>query len=123
MRILPIATLACALVASPSAPLQALPAGTLESVVSVLPVWLGRPQGGAGGRPGAAPEGSGVVLRPGLVVTAWHVVKPARRIDIRLSDGRLLPAQLAAKDAASDIALLRVDASLPPIEIAPAPQL
>ena len=104
-------------------PSGALPADTLESVVSVLPVWPGRPQGGAGGRPGVAPEGSGVVLKPGLVATAWHAVEPARRIDVRLSDGRILPARLVAKDAASDIALLRVDARLPPIGIAPAPRL
>ena len=104
-------------------PAQALPAGTLESVVSVLPVWPGRPQGGAGGRPGVAPEGSGVVLKPGLVATAWHAVEPARRIDVRLSDGRILPARLVAKDAASDIALLRVDARLRPIGTAPAPRL
>ena len=104
-------------------PAYTLPAETLESVVSVLPVWPGRPQGGAGGRPGTAPEGSGVVLRPGLIATAWHAVEPARRIDIRLSDGRILPARLLAKDSASDIALLRVDARLRPIELAPAPQL
>ena len=104
-------------------PAGALPAETLESVVSVLPVWPGRPQGGAGGRPGVAPEGSGVVLKPGLIATAWHAVEPARRIDVRLSDGRILPARLVAKDAASDIALLRVDARLPPIGIAPAPRL
>lgn len=104
-------------------PAQALPAETLESVVSVLPVWPGRPQGGAGGRPGVAPEGSGVVLKPRLVATAWHAVEPARRIDVRLSDGRILPARLVAKDAASDIALLRVDAGLRPIGTAPAPRL
>ena len=108
---------------APSLPAEALPAETLESVVSVLPVWPGRPQGGAGGRPGVAPEGSGVVLKPGLVATAWHAVEPARRIDVRLSDGRILPAKLLAKDAASDIALLRVDAGLRPIAVAPAPQL
>ena len=105
------------------APAKALPADTLKSVVSVLPVWPGRPQGGAGGRPGAAPEGSGVVLRPGHIATAWHVVEPARRIDVRLSDGRILPARLIAKDAASDIAVLGVSAGLTPIRIAPAPRL
>ena len=102
---------------------NALPADTLKSVVSVLPVWPGRPQGGAAGRPGVAPEGSGVVLRPGHIATAWHVVEPARRIDVRLSDGRILPARLIAKDAASDIAVLGVSAGLTPIRIAPAPRL
>ncbi len=111
------------LAGAPSPPVQALPAETLESVVSVLPVWPGRPQGGAGGRPGAAPEASGVAVKPGLVATAWHAVEPARRIDVRLSDGRILPAELVAKDAASDIALLRVDAGLRPLAVAPAPQL
>ena len=105
------------------APANALPGDTLKSVVSVLPVWPGRPQGGAAGRPGAAPEGSGVVLPPGHIATAWHVVEPARRIDVRLSDGRILPARLIAKDAASDIAVLGVEAGLTPIRIAPAPHL
>ncbi|MDE0056783.1 MAG: trypsin-like peptidase domain-containing protein [Defluviicoccus sp.] len=109
------------LVAHPD-PARALPAETLKSVVSVLPVWPGRAQGG-GGRPGVAPEGSGVVLRPGIVATAWHVVKPARRIDIRLSDGRILPARLIAGDEASDIAVLGVDAASAPVAIAPAPRL
>ena len=112
-----------ALSGAQSIPAHALPADTLKSVVSVLPVWPGRPQGGAGGRPGVAPEGSGVVLRPGHVATAWHVVKPARRIDIRLSDGRILPARLIAKDEASDIAVLGIDAALAPIRIALAPLL
>ncbi len=104
-------------------PAEALPTETLESVVSVLPVRPGRTQPGAGTRPGAAPEGSGVVVKPGLIATAWHVVERARRIDIRLADGRILPARLAAQDAASDIALLRVEARLQPIETAPAPRL
>ena len=102
---------------------RALPADTLESVVSVLPLWPGRPQGGAGGIPGAAPEGSGVVVRPGVIATAWHVVEPAKRIDVRLADGRVLRARLIARDAASDIAILGVEADLVPIAIAPAPQL
>ena len=118
-----ITALLLALACAQSTPAYALSVDTLESVVSVLPVWPGRAQGGAGGRPGVAPEGSGVVLQPGLVATAWHVVKPATRIDIRLSDGRILPAHLIAKDAASDIAILGVEAELVPIEISPAPQL
>ena len=115
--------LAVALAAALPGPARALPAETLNSVVSVLPVWPGRVQGGGGGRPGVAPEGSGVVLRPGIVATAWHVVEPARRIDIRLSDGRILPARLIAGDKASDIAVLGVDAASAPIAIAPTPRL
>ena len=111
------------LVGPHATPALAIPADTLASVVSVLPVWPGRPQGGDGGRPGVAPEGSGVVVRPGLIATAWHVVEPARRIDVRLADGRVLPARLVAMDAASDIAVLGVEAALVPITIAPSPQL
>ena len=104
-------------------PANALSADTLKSVVSVLPVWPGRAQGGAGGPPGVTPEGSGVVLRPGLIATAWHVVEPAKQIDVRLYDGRILPARLIAKDAATDIAVLHVGVELAPIEIAPASRL
>ena len=104
-------------------PAYALPPETPDSVVSVLPVWPGRAQGGAGAAPGVAPEGSGVVVRPGIIATAWHVIEPAERIDVRLSDGRVLPARLIGQDAASDIAVLSVDADLSPFSPAPAPSL
>ncbi len=102
---------------------QALPSGTEQSVVSVLPVWPGRAQGGTGAAPGVAPEGSGVVLKDGVVATAWHVIEPARRIDVRLFDGRILPARLIGQDPASDIAVLAVDARLRPFELASDPAL
>lgn len=98
---------------------NASPAKALEHVVSVLPMWPGHQQGGSGGTPGQAPEGSGIFLRNGVIVTAWHVIEPANRIDVRLSDGRVLPARLLAGDAATDIALLSVDADVAPIAIAP----
>lgn len=104
----------CLALAGPRAA-RALPPETLESVVSVLPIWPGRAQGGTGGPPGTAPEGSGIVLAPDVIATAWHVIEPASRIDVRLSDGRILPATPIAHDAASDIALLRVNADLVPI--------
>jgi S1-C subfamily serine protease len=102
---------------------RAMPPETLASVVSVLPAWPGQVQGGFGAGPGMAPEGSGVVIAPGIVATAWHVVEPAERIDIRLSDGRILPAALIAGDAATDIAMLRVDADLAALTLAPDPGL
>ncbi|MEM9475797.1 MAG: trypsin-like peptidase domain-containing protein [Pseudomonadota bacterium] len=102
---------------------EALSPETLESVVSVLPVWPGRAQGGAGAPPGVAPEGTGIALRNGVIATAWHVVEQAQRIDVRLSDGRILPAQLIGQDAQTDIALLEVAADLPPFDMAPRPDL
>ncbi len=102
---------------------EAFPPEILESVVSVLPEWPGRAQGGTGGPPGVAPEGSGIVLQDGVIATAWHVIKPAAAIEVRLSDGRILPASLIAKDPASDIALIGVEAALPPFEVAPDPRL
>ncbi|WP_298964057.1 trypsin-like peptidase domain-containing protein [uncultured Roseibium sp.] len=102
---------------------KASPDKALEHVVSVLPVWPGHDQGGQGARPGQAPEGSGVVLREGVIATAWHVVEPARRIDVRLHDGRIIPARLMAHDASTDIALLKVEEKLQPIATAPPPNL
>lgn len=101
----------------------ALPTEVQQSVVSVLPVWSGQAQDGAGAPPGVAPEGSGVVLGEGIIATAWHVIKPARRIDVQLFDGRVLPATLIGHDSASDIAVLQVDAALRPFETAPEPAL
>ena len=103
---------------------QIIPQDALRSVVSVLPVWPNRPQGGGNTRNKNAPEGSGIVIGPdGLIATAWHVVEPAMRIDVRLSDGRILSAEQVAHDVDSDIALLRVDANLPPFSFAPQPAL
>lgn len=106
-----------------SSPAVAVSTDTLRSVVSVLPVWPGRAQGGAGAARGTAPEGSGVVLRPGVIATAWHVVEPADSISVRLSDGRTVPARLIGHDPATDIALLRVDQADTAIPIAPNAQL
>lgn len=91
----------------------ALPEDTLERVVSVLPVWPGQPSDGE------APEGSGVAIgADGLIATAWHVVAPATSVEVRLSDGRIMPAQIIGHDVASDIALLKVETDLPSFAVA-----
>jgi S1-C subfamily serine protease len=97
----------------------------LQSVVSVLPLWPGYEQGGSGDvPPGTAPEGSAVAFRAGgYLVTALHVVERAVEIDVRLPDGRLQMAELVAGDPASDLAVLRIAADLPPLALAREPRL
>lgn len=101
-----------------------LPAETYDSVVSVLPVWPGRPQGGPEIPVGTAPEGTAIVYAAGgYLATALHVVETAERIDVRLADGRYLPAALLAVDAMTDVALLKIETDLPPLSPAPPPRL
>src|SRR5262245_27130604 len=56
--------------------------------------------------------GSGVIVRPdGYIVTNHHVIDGAEHITIELSDRRTLPAKLIGSDSASDLAILKVDAT------------
>jgi S1-C subfamily serine protease len=57
-------------------------------------------------------DGSGVLVSAdGLVLTNDHVVRDAQRIWVGLADGRVTEAQLAGRDPASDLALLRIAGS------------
>lgn len=55
--------------------------------------------------------GSGVVLDPtqGYILTNAHVVKDAKKITVRFSDGAATPATLIGTDDASDVAVLQVN--------------
>jgi len=55
---------------------------------------------------------SGIHWRTGFVVTADHAVKREEEITVTLPDGRTEPASLAARDPATDIAVLRIDSAL-----------
>ena len=54
---------------------------------------------------------SGVHWRPGVIVTAHHVVRRDEDITVTLGDGRSLPATLAGRDPATDVAALKIDAA------------
>lgn len=57
-------------------------------------------------------HGSGFAISPdGLVVTNSHVVQGAAQITARFQDGRNFPARPIGEDTATDVALLRVEAS------------
>jgi S1-C subfamily serine protease len=57
-------------------------------------------------------EGSGsVVTQQGHILTNFHVVDGARTIQVHLYDGKSYEATLVGADKASDIAVLRIDAS------------
>jgi S1-C subfamily serine protease len=61
--------------------------------------------------------GAGTVWHPdGLVVTNSHVVR-GKRCEVRLPDGRTMPARLLARDEKQDLAALVIEAEgLPAIE-------
>jgi serine protease DegQ len=76
---------------------------------------------GSSGKPAAEPAavkepfaagGSGVIIdaKNGIIYTNNHVVADATRIDVALSDGRVLEAKLLGTDVGTDIAVIKIEA-------------
>ena len=57
-------------------------------------------------------SGSGVLISPdGYIVTNNHVIENASKVEVTLNDNRQFTATLVGTDPATDIALLKIDAS------------
>ena len=62
--------------------------------------------------------GSGVLVSPeGYILTNHHVISDADDIDVALSDGRKVKAQVIGSDPETDIAVLKIDAKKLPTPI------
>jgi S1-C subfamily serine protease len=67
---------------------------------------------------------SGIIWREGVIATAAHTIKREEEITVLLPDGRTLPAQLAARDSGTDLAILKFDdTKVPAAEIVDASSL
>jgi serine protease DegQ len=120
--------------ALPSPPASAV--GLAQAAARAAPAVVsiatrGKPRGGRDeswqrAHPWADPErrgmGSGVIVDAGadggFVLTNHHVIDGAQRIDVQLSDGREVEAELVGTDPETDLALLRVPLPrLPVVEL------
>jgi hypothetical protein len=71
---------------------------------------------------GLGVEGSGWVAGPGLVVTNAHVVAGEHDTTVTTLEGASLEAAVVHYDPENDLALLRVEADLPALPLAPEPK-
>ena len=87
-----------------------------ESIVSVASTRLERRFFGVVPLEG---QGSGIILdRKGLIVTNNHVIDGASQVQVSLKDGRTFTGEVVGSDEATDVAVIRVDASdLPAAEL------
>lgn len=73
---------------------------------------------GRGGQPPVPVHGQGsgfIVGQDGIILTNAHVVKGASEVTVKLSDRREFKARVLGSDPATDIAVLKIDASKLPV--------
>lgn len=99
--------------ASGAAPPPLAGGGFADIVERTLPAVARIVTSGPLPRAKTAGEGAGVVVSAdGYLLTNRHVVDGAATITVQLSDDRELPARLVADDAPTDLAVLKIEASI-----------
>ena len=83
---------------------------------SIFDFFFGFPEGGMPQQRERVGSGSGVIIRvDGYIVTNNHVIDGATRIEVTLNNNQTYPATLVGTDPATDVALLKVEATGLPV--------
>ena len=79
--------------------------------------FFGTPENYGGGKREAHSGGSGVIISSdGYIVTNNHVIDGAKKLKVKLPDGRVFDASIIGSDPGTDVALIKIDAeNLPTI--------
>src|ERR1700693_1716723 len=77
------------------------------------------PRGNPRGSQPIQSEGSGFIVRPdGYILTNFHVVEAADKIDVKLKDGREFQAKVVGTDEKTDVAVIKIEAKdLPVVQL------
>ncbi len=85
---------------------------TQQAPSSIFDFFFGFPQQGAPQQRERTGSGSGVIIREdGYIVTNNHVIDGATKIEVTLNSNQTYPAKLVGTDPATDVALLKIEAS------------
>ncbi len=89
--------------------------GQQQAPSSIFDFFFGYPGGGGQPRERVG-SGSGVIIREdGYIVTNNHVIEGATKIEVTLNSNQTYPATLIGTDPATDVALLKIEATGLPI--------
>ena len=85
---------------------------TQQAPSSIFDFFFGFPQQGAPQQRERTGSGSGVIIREdGYIVTNNHFLDGATKIEVTLNSNQTYPAKLVGTDPATDVALLKIEAS------------